>query len=484
MQGNQAVSEKTIASWVESYLGKELSLQEIYELCSAIDRGYAEEGYFLARSYPPEQDIHNETLLIEVLEGKLGNVRVEGNKYYTESFIRSYFLDLQGHPLRYDRFFRVLALLNDNTDLSVEAIFEKGKEFGCADVVLVVQDARPVHLYLNGNNYGRNLTTNVRGGGRLDVGNGFFQGDTFSLAEVIGLPVSALYFTDVSYKVPLNRKGTSLKFSYLYSKFRVEELARLRRKGISGIATVEVNQAVMRTRSVDVDCFSYFDYKQIQDFEKGARSSFDKLRVLTVGSSIDVFSFLQGRDFLTLQFVSGIPNLLGGLKAVDWKSSRKGAGGRFFIFNADYNRIQSLPKNCFLYFHGFGQITANKLPVAEQVYIGGSDTIRGFPLAIAQGDKGYYANAEFRMPLPWVGEKRFFLTKKYWKDVVQLDGFVDQGGVFFESVRNIFLWGSGFGIRLNAPAGWSFSIDVGFPLNHSELTRGIFTYIKLTGRAF
>src|SRR5579871_2652634 len=115
-------------------------------------------------------------------------------------------------------------LLNDNTDLNAGAVFKKGKEFGCADVILRVDDHRPIHLYLNGNNYGRFLTTNVRAGGRFDWGNVIFQGDKLSIAEVIGFPVNALYFTDVTYTVPLNRKGASLEFAYLFSKFKIEEL--------------------------------------------------------------------------------------------------------------------------------------------------------------------------------------------------------------------------------------------------------------------
>ena len=81
---------------------------------------------------------------------------------------------------------RALMLVNENTDLVVGAVFEKGKQFGEADVILRVRDGRRVHLYLNGNNYGKNLTTNVRAGGRLDWGSLFTQGDMLSVAEVVG----------------------------------------------------------------------------------------------------------------------------------------------------------------------------------------------------------------------------------------------------------------------------------------------------------
>lgn len=206
--------------------------------------------------------------------------------------------------------------------------------------------------------------------------------------------------------------------------------------------------------------------------------------MLTVGTLLDHFQPSVGRDYLTVQFAAGIPDFLGGLKAVDSHSSRRGGGGRFFMLTADYDRIQQLPWHSFLYFHASGQWSPNKLTVPEQIYIGGSDTVRGFPLAVGLGDSGYYLNMEFRIPPPWLAEKRFFWSKKKWREVFQFDVFVDHGGTFLQSIENLFLLGTGVGVRLHGPYGLEFSIDVGFPLNHRDLTRDAFTYIKLTGQPF
>jgi hemolysin activation/secretion protein len=484
VEGNDSISSKEILRWVKGYKGRKLSIREIYEMCDVIDQHYAKEGYFLARAYPPQQKIEDGVLLISIIEGKLGHVTVVGNKHYSTSFVRSYFRSLEDKPLKYSQFLRALSLLNDNTDLSAGAVFEKGKEFGYADVIVQIKDKRPMHLYLNGNNYGRDLTTNVRAGGRFDWGNAIVQGDTFSVAEVVGFPFNALYFTDVSYNVPVNRNGTSLKANYLYSHFKIEELRSLHLRGLSQIATLKVNQALTRSRDLSIDLFSYFDYKQIKNFELGRSVSYDKLRVITVGSIIDHFGPWRGRDYLVLQFGAGIPNLLGGLKAVDDRSSRKGGGGRFYLFTADYDRIQPLPKDCYFYFHGSGQLSPSKLTLPEQIYIGGSDTVRGFPLAVALGDSGYYTNFEFRIPPFFIANRRAFCKSKKWKDVIQFDAFLDHGGVFLKSERNTFLWGTGVGLRINGPWTLSMSVDVGFPLNHRHLTNGAFYYLKVTCQPF
>lgn len=486
IQGNEAISCDEILSWLGEYLNRDLSMHDIYKMCEVIDDGYAKQGYFLARAYPPPQDVQKGKLAIRIIEGKLGKISVVGNKHYSIKFIRSYFSSLQGKPLQYDEFLRQLLLLNENSDLVAGSLFEKGKEFGTADVVIRVDDKRPLHLYLNGNNYGRKLTTNVRAGGRLDAGNLLTYGDTLSIAEVVGFPLKALYFTDATYTFPINSAGTFLEFAYLFSRFHIEELTDLHLKGQSLIATAKATHAIARWKRLSIDLFSYFDYKQIRNITLGQTTAFDKLRVLTVGTLIDHFSPDSGRDYLTIRAAMGIPSFLGGLPAVTDSCSRPGAGGRFVKLNADYDRLQKLPKDCFFYFHGSGQWSPYKLTIPEQIYIGGADTVRGFPLATALGDSGYYLNFEVHVPTPFLADKTFFMAKKKkWRDVLQWVGFLDHGGVFLRSEQNTFQWGSGVGIRINGPWTLNLSVDVGFPLNHRHLaTQGAFLYVKLTGQPF
>jgi hemolysin activation/secretion protein len=484
LEGNTSISSKKILTWISSFLNKELSLKNIYELCHVIDQHYAKEGYFLARAYPPPQNIEKGVLTIKIIEGRLGRVSVVGNKFYKTEFIKSYFNSLLNKPLKKEAFMRALMLLNDNTDLVAGAIFEKGKEFGCADVIIRVKDSKPMHLYFNGNNYGRNLTTNARGGGRFDWGNVLVQGDKFSIAEVLGLPVSALYFTDVRYLAPINKNGASLEGAYLFSKFKIQEDVPLHLKGSSSIATLKFNQALTRKPTLSTDFFAFFDYKQIKNYTLDYLTSFDKLRVLTLGAFLDHFDRWNGRDYFKVQLAAGVPYFLGGMAPVDPQSSRVGGGGRFVQLNVDYDRLQRLPKEYYLYFHGSAQISPSYLTLPQQIYLGGVDTVRGYPLAAALGDNGYYLNLEFRIPPPFFGESKFFKSKMKWKEVLQFDVFLDHGGAALQSIATTFLTGTGLGLRLNGPYGLSFSIDVGFPLSHRSLTTSAFTYIKLTARAF
>lgn len=480
-----AESVKGVESWVAEFGGgQKLCLEEIYKICAKIDAEYAKRGFFLARSYPPPQTIENGVLVIQVIEGRLGNVKVEGEKFYSERFIRSYFTRLQGKSLNYDAFMRALLLLNENSDLSAAAVFSKGQEMGTADVIVRIQDKRPLHLYLNGNNFGKNITTNFRLGGRFDAGSVFTYGDKLAVAEVVGFPLNALYFTDVTYRAPVSRNGDFLEVAYLFSKFKVEELLSLHLRGESNIGTLKFTHALTRAREMSVDLFGYFDVKQIENFVLGSLTAFDKLRVVTVGSLVDRFASAGGRDYLNMRLAVGIPDCLGGMSAVSSQCSTPGAGGRFVKLNADYDHLQHLNGDFYLSLHASAQWSPYKLAIPEQIYIGGSDTVRGFPLAVALGNTGYYGNLELRFPPPILAKYRFFMSKRTWREVFQVVGFVDSGGVIAKGGSNTFLSGAGVGFRYKGPWNLSLSVDVGFPLNHRPLSNGTMVYVKATGQPF
>ncbi len=484
IEGAEAVAPKIVAGWVAEFEDRKLCLKEIYALCGKIDAEYAKRGYFLARAYPPPQTVRDGVLLIRVIEGRLGDITIEGAKHYSEPFIRSYFTRLRGRALRYDSFLRAMLLLNENSDLAAAAVFAKGREVGTADVIIKVEDGRPLHLYLNGNNYGRDITTNVRIGGRLDAGNLIAYGDTLSIAEVVGFPLNALYFTDLIYRIPVSRNGDFFELAYLFSKFKVEELYSLRLKGVSNIGTLKAVHALTRSRAIRIDLFGYFDIKQIQNYALGTLSSFDKLRVATFGCLMDRFGNRSGRDYLNVRAAVGIPDFLGGMNPVSRQCSRPGAGGLFVKFNADYDHLHILAPDWILSLHGSAQGSFYKLAIPEQIYIGGSDTVRGFPLAVSLGDSGYYGNVELRVPPPLLANVRAPVAKKKWREILQFTAFLDSGGAFYYGGTDTFLWGTGVGLRFRGPWILNWSVDVGFPLNHSDLSNGTMYYIKVTGQPF
>jgi hemolysin activation/secretion protein len=302
---------------------------------------------------------------------------------------------------------------------------------------------------------------------------------------VIGVPPKDLYYTNATYGAPINAKGMHFDLSYLYSHFDVQQDKQLDLSGSSQIGGVRVTQALGRTRQFSQDVSLSFDYKQLRNEVMGSTGSFDKLRVIGAGTKIDYIDSAKGRNLFSGYFYAGIPYFLGGLAPVDPLASRQGSGGRFFILNLDYTRIQPLAWDCTLFFTSGGQGTFNKLPLSEQFYIGGMGTVRGYTLAYALGDTGYFGNLELHAPLPFIGSSLCKRMKKPWKEIFQVVGFIDHGGVYTNTeveseASPTYMTSAGAGARFYGPWNLNISFDAGFPLTNQDKQFNSILYVKVS----
>jgi hemolysin activation/secretion protein len=81
--GNIVIGTVELEPIVQSYVGKELDLSELEKLAQTITEEYQRRGYTLARAYVPEQEVINGVVEIAVLEGRVGQIDVKGNKNYS-----------------------------------------------------------------------------------------------------------------------------------------------------------------------------------------------------------------------------------------------------------------------------------------------------------------------------------------------------------------------------------------------------------------
>lgn len=497
--GNTVISSRMLRKSVKEFMGKELSMKEIYEMCQAVQAKYAERGYFLARAFVPAQEVSDHTLTIEIIEGKLGHVSVVGNEHYSASFIARHFAKYQGKPINYDQILRALLLLDENSDLDVGAVFKKGTEFGTADLIVRVSDNRPLHIMLDHNNYGSDHTSDHRTGARFDWGNLLLDGDMLTITEVVGSPLSSLNFTNALYHIPIYTYGSSMDFSYLFADFKTKEVDRVRYTGRSHIATARFNQALQRTRKLNTDIFTTFDFKQIRNFGNGIESSYDKLRVLTAGGQMDYIDGWKGRNLFLISGGWGIPSIMGGNGVKSPSSSRVQGGGRFVKLNGGWKRLQKLPFECFLLINAQMQYAFDKLPLPEQIYIGGIDNVRGYQLAAGIGDHGLFGTVELRVPPPFLRAHKIPWTETTWGEFLQFVGFVDHGQTFGfgqDILREIglkegkkkkehvhfdraILTSAGAGVRLHGPWKIEWSLDVAYPLTDKHRSSETIVYFRV-----
>jgi hemolysin activation/secretion protein len=153
------------------------------------------------------------------------------------------------------------------------------------------------------------------------------------------------------------------------------------------------------------------------------------------------------------------------MESNDTKSSRFGADNRFTKAYLNLVRVQRIVDRVSIILRGAGQATTRPLVAIEEFYIGGADSVRGYPPGEFLGDDGYNVSTELRVsPLSN-------------QEILQLALFVDHGGVSIKDPpsgvkKHNHLTGAGFGFRLSLPYNINGRFDVGFPVQPSKASTG------------
>lgn len=459
VQGNTLLPEEEVASLLRLYQGKRLTLAQMKEAAADLTSLYQRKGYYLVRAIIPQQSFDTSEVEMLVVEGKIGEIRVEGAEYYDADFIRRRFeVAVPDGNFKSEAFTRSLMLLNELPDLQVKAVLAPGKVPGTADVVLQVQDQLPVHAGLDYNNYGTVQTGQHRMGLDFDAGNLVTQGDQFALRGVLGFPSRNNTFFQAQYTTPLDLDGTTLTASYANGAFAVSQGlgAILDVRGGADIFTLAFAHPLSRELDFSSNLGLAVSHKTVRnDFFGGAlpfsRDQYTMARLSYMGD----WRGPTGRTLLQASWAQG----LGGTGANDPLASRAGVSGTFSRFNLDAARIQRLDDNLYGVLRGSAQWSTTSLYIGEQFALGGPDTVRGYPQAELLGDNAYLVGAELRWS-PFEDAP----------DAFQVVTFVDHGGVSLrrrlpgDLLGGSSLTGAGLGFRWALWENANLRVDLGFPL--------------------
>lgn len=448
--GNSLIPTEKLKAAVLPYEGRDLSFDEMKEAAAAVTALYKAEGHLLVRALIPPQDYQNGVVELLVLEGKIGEITVEGNEYYSSDFIRSHF---DVGTLEMEDFQRALLLLNEYPDLKVQAVLKPGRTPGTADVRLKVKDVLPLHAQLDYNNFGSLGTGPNKLGLTLEAGN-LLAGDRLTVRGVAGFPSVSNNFYQLNYIVPVDTDGTRVGAAYSSGAYIVgRELEILDLRGNADIFTFSVSRALTRTTTRSSDLFLTLSHNDVRNSILGEPFNRDRYAAVRLGYSLDLRD-LDGRTFLRAVASRGI----GGLE--DFTTvSRLGAEGDFTKLNLDVARVQTLSPGFYAVLRGSAQLTNDPLVSAEGIVVGGPDSVRGYSQGELLGDAGYVVSFELRKSI--VG------------DQFQVVGFFDHGTAvkrfaIIEDYDRRSLTGAGFGFRIGPWKNANLRVDIGFPVTPAQ----------------
>jgi hemolysin activation/secretion protein len=127
----------------EKFLGKEIALSDILDVADQIEQSYRNEGYLLVRAYVPPQRVRDGVFTINVVEGKIAHVAVEGGQPGTQEQVRGYMAKTVGvTPLHEKTMERALLLSNDLPGVTASGVLRPSDQAGASDIVVSLDEPR------------------------------------------------------------------------------------------------------------------------------------------------------------------------------------------------------------------------------------------------------------------------------------------------------------------------------------------------------
>ncbi len=462
--GNTVIGKEQLESITEPYIGQPLGLPLLESAAQAVTDYYRKKGYTLALAYVPQQDVTFGVVELAVLEGRIGDITVSGNKYYSSSFITGHFAQaMEENVARNESLERGLLLLNEYPGLKTSATLEPGKSAGATDVHVTAKDKRPLHFMLDTNNYGFNNISRYRFGAGVEVGNVLMDGGTLTLNGIMGSQPNQLLFGMANYSMPIGVHGTKLVVGGSDGKFDVGgQLDFLQIRGHITTGDIAVTHPFIKSRFQNILGEVGFSAKHSKLTLLDNLIGDDAIRALKLGVNWDRLD-LSGRWYASVYGFQGLGQFLGGMSDNSPQATRQGADNRFTKATIATGRIQSLGHDMLLVVKGSGQITTGPVVVIEQMLLGGPDSVRGYQLGEHFVDEGYTVSAETRIP---------FFPSLVPTALKETQGaiFIDYGAGLLRNPapgehRSINMTGTGVGLQTQLP--WyssSVRLDLGFPI--------------------
>ena len=463
--GNSAISTAELDLLLTGYVGRSCGLEELRSAAVKITDAYHRRGMTLANAYLPPQTIEGGIVTITIIEGRIGNLVIEGNRNYSSDFVRRYLTGGDtGRQLTIEQLEKGLLLLNSKfTDLKVTANIEPGKEPGTADVRIKVEDRSPLHLSLSGNNYGSKYVSRYRMGVQGEWVNAVIPGSKMTVGTMLGDKLESMKVYSGSYEFPINSVGTSIGVSAFDGNFDMgRDFAELGIHNHETSGDIFVSHPLVRNRLSNLSAKAGFRIADTRYYYLDELSGKDKSRVAYLQLMGDQV-FWGGRGFFGLTWSQGLGTAFGGSSGEDViPPSRQNASNSFARVNLDLGRYQPLSDLFSTTIRISGQYSDSALMAGEEWSIGGVNSVHGYTAGEASGDRGYTASLAFTAaPL----EK---------KERLQISTYLDHGYAykkFFSigsaQVHELTGIGLGFASHFDSVASTDLRLDIGVPLNPS-----------------
>lgn len=484
--GSTKLNSLEIQETVYPYLGPARTANDVEKARLALEAAFRAKGFDSIAVLIPQQDPRYGVIRLEVSEGKVGRVRVNGAKWFLPSRIKEQVPSLaEGSVPDFNQVRKEMLALNGSSDRTVTPKLRQGVEPGTLDIDLDVEDKLPLHGSLELNNRYSLDTSHLRLSGELSYGNFFQRGHTGSF----------------NFQVAPENPDDALTYSASYQA-RVNESLSLTLQGSkqdSDVSTIGGSSAVVGAGET-LGLRALFDLPYGNGFNQSFTLGIDWKRLDDVtyifgnpnAAPVEYFPLsasyaatLEKKDRFTEFNLTATLNLRGlGSDDNEFGQKRYYSRGSFIYLRGDVTHTIDFKDDSQFYGKIQGQLSSGALINSEQLSGGGVGSVRGYLEASALGDNGIFATVEYRSP-SFIGvEDKNGKRADEWR----LHAFLE-GGVLgiYDALpgqdSTSTLASAGFGTRFKWATHFNGSVDLAFPLLDLGTTDAFDPFLSFRGWA-
>ncbi|HTH44318.1 MAG TPA: ShlB/FhaC/HecB family hemolysin secretion/activation protein [Oxalicibacterium sp.] len=476
--GNTVFKKRLLKRLVERFVDMELNLHDLNKAADTITTFYHDRGYTLARAVIPAQRVANGVVNIQIIEGRIGKVRMSGNRRYSKAFIDARTQLLKpGMLVTTDRLETTMLLLNDLPGMSAKLVLEPGEAFGDTDAEIQLNE-KLFGGSIGFNNFGRSETGHNRLDFGLNLNSPFGWGDQLSVSGS-RTNEGLVRYGRLAYSIPLNTIGTRLSIGASRVVYAVDA-ATIAKLGVSGDVTttdMTVTHPIARTRD---------DTEILSVGVKRDRLTQDTLGITTSDNAVTVMNF--GYQVSLINEDTSVTNanfsLATNFKSVDnsispERDNYSQQNAVLARWEMDVNHNAPLSGKWDLYLRADIMYSNQMLPDTEKFSLGGPSSVRGYRPSELRGDTGYLGTVELRRPFSIAGKYGIFrLTADTGEVTYKMSGRDSISGFPFRDNSNR-LHSAGFGATFFPAKNVVASIDVARPIG-KETLKGTDAFGNLT----
>lgn len=481
--GARVLNEAEIGAAVYPYLGPGRTDRDVDAARAALEKAYHDKGYQTVGVMIPRQQIRHGVVFLQVVERKVGRLRVRGSRYFALDRIKQQAPSLtEGTVPNFNEITKDIVALNQWPDRRVTPELRPGVAPDTVDIDLNVKDTLPLHGNVELNNRYNANTTPLRLNGAVNYGNlwqlGHAAGFSFQIAPQ-NIEDARIFSGYYLVRFP-GVNGFTVMIMGTKQDSNVSTLGGVASAGRGNILGARAMFALPDRPGFFQSASLGLDYKKFDEDVTIADTTISTPITYYPLSASYSATWVGKNDkgIGSTTELNGSVNFLirgTGSNLVQFDAKRFRAGGNYIYLRGDLSHTRDLPRGFQVFAKVQGQIADQPLINSEQYGGGGLSTVRGYLESDVLGDNAVIGTVELRSPslLKYITKAAAKPEDKEneWRVYAFCDGgILTLNNPLPEQTSRFNLASVGVGSRMRIRDHFGGSIDAGIPFFSQNVT--------------